>query len=243
MASFPLWCRALLLVCALGLASGCATQRVGTLPTPSASLSDQEVVDRLAFLEERLEASRRHASLWHWGWLTASAGGVVVGSVQAALADESGDRAAGIATAVLAVGGIGYLGMLPMDARLGADPVRTLPDDTRAQRLARLDHAQETLLANARRATVQRDWVTHVANAAVSLAAGGIVYAVGDDATPAITTTVAALVGGEVQFWTEPYEPFRDVEAYRKRFGMGGPQNAQLRVVPTHRGLALRLDF
>jgi hypothetical protein len=201
------------------------------------------IEQRLAFIEERLEGSRRHAQLWYLGWYAASAGGVVVGGLQAGLSNDRDDRASGIATAVLAAGGIAYLELLPMNARHGSDLLESLPAATREQRLAKLQRAQGILEANGERATVQVDWVAHAANALVSIAAGAIVWAVGGDATTGIVSGVLPLVGGEIQFWTEPSQPRRDVHDYVREFGSTRSGRTRLRVQAAPTGLVLRYDF
>ena len=226
-----------------GVLSACSTPTLPALAPPASSLSDAEIEQRLRFIEERLEGSRRHAQRWYLGWYAASVGGVVVGGLQAGLANKGEDRASGIATAVLAAGGIAYLELLPMNARHGADPLEALPATTHAQRLAKLERAQEILEANGERATVQIDWVAHAANALVSVATGAIVWAVGGDATTGIVSGVLPLVGGEIQFWTEPSQPRRDVRDYAHEFGSDRSGSSRLRLEPRAGGLALRSDF
>lgn len=237
--------RRLPLLAGVALLCACATPSVPHLPPPSPALSDAEIASRVAFIEERLEASRRHGRYWHLGWYAASVAGIGFNTALAATADESGGRAGGIVTAVLAAGGIAYLELMPMNARLGADPLAPLPEATREQRLRKLERAQEILEENAERATVQVNWLAHAANAAVSVASGLIVWGFSDDAGAALVTGGLALLGGEVQFWTEPAAPRRDIEDYVARFPATSRRSRGLHWAPAARGLGLglRLDF
>jgi hypothetical protein len=57
------------------------------------SLSDAEIERRLDFIEQRLDASKRHAQIWYWSWMTVNVGATVGLSVASAITDEADDRA------------------------------------------------------------------------------------------------------------------------------------------------------
>lgn len=222
----------------------CAAPVIPRLPPPDPSLPDAEIEARIAFIEERLEGSRRHAHLWNLGWWIANGVGVATGTAEVAAADDGSERAAGVVTVVLSLGGFAYQHFLPMRARFGADPIRDLPDRTHEEKVARLEKAQELLEYDAERATAQLDWKAHVGNAAVAAAATGIVLASGDRKSPAFLTGAQVLLGGEAQFWTEPAAPRRNIEDYVRRFRIGPSRvSHRWQVVPQGAGLALRLDF
>ena len=101
------------------------------------SLSDAEIERRLDFIEQRLDASKRHAQIWYWSWMTINVGATVALSVASAITDDADDRASDLPQAALAALGVADLTVIrPLEARLGAEPIRRLPDATRAQRLA-----------------------------------------------------------------------------------------------------------
>ncbi|MGH6903237.1 MAG: hypothetical protein ACREIR_10905, partial [Geminicoccaceae bacterium] len=136
------------------------------------SLSDAEIERRLDFIEQRLDASKRHARIWYWSWLTMNGGATVALSVASAIADDADDRAAYIPQAALAALGVADLTVIrPLQARLGAEPIRNLPDATRAQRLHKLERAEALLRGNAERAEERRSWLLHLANFGLNAAA------------------------------------------------------------------------
>ena len=127
-----------------------AAERSGPAGT---SVSDAELERRLEFIGQRLDASKRHAELWYWSWMTINVGATVGLSVASAVADDGEDRATYIPQAALAALGIADLTVFrPLEARFGAEPIRGLPDGTRALRLHKLELAEALLRSNARRA-------------------------------------------------------------------------------------------
>lgn len=241
--------RALELVLCIGAAlslplGGCASAPLPHLGPPSPSLPDAEVQRRLDFITRRLEASKLHGQAWYAGWLAVGAGSLAYGAVEAVRDRKGGDRADGVGGVVLGAIGVGYVTLVPLQARRGADPLRALPDATPAQRLRKLERAQEMLRANAERTRIAESWTSHLVGAGVGVIAGAAVWAASQDTQPAVITGVTAIAGSEIQFWTEPLQPRRDFEDYVRKFGLGRSGTARRwRIVPAAGGLALRLDF
>ena len=233
----------LLVLACLGL-DACTDLPLAPLAPPPPDLSEAEIARRLAFIEERLEGSRRDGSLWNRGWYVADGAGIAIGVASAVVASDGPSRASGVLTAALSLGGIAYQRWMPMRIRHGADPLRALPAATRPERLRRLERAQELLVADARRARVQIDWRAHAINTVLAVGSAGIVAASGSRKSPIWIQGAVALIGGEAQLWTEPSQPRQDLEDYRRRFGAGGPRVVSgWQLVPAHRGLALRFRF
>ena len=90
-----------------------------------AAATRQEAETRLQFLEQSLDANRRHAQIWYWSWLTINGGGVAASTYTAATTDNGGDRAFNIVQASQAALGLtDMLVLRPMPGRDGADPLR-----------------------------------------------------------------------------------------------------------------------
>lgn len=204
---------------------------------------DAEVRERLAFLEERLDAVQRDGQIWYWSWVGVDGVGLVASSVQAALADDGDGRVAGIVNAGKSVIGLARLAAAPLPARFGAEPVRELPDATPAQRVARLQAAEALLEESAERAEERYSPWPHLSIALLNLTGGGIIWGLGDWRDAAISTGLG-LVVGELRIWTQPTQPARDRDAYRARFGRPmSDARVSLAITPRPNGLALTFRF
>lgn len=204
-------------------------------PTPA------EIETRLDFLEQRLEAAQPAGQLWYYGWLGVYGVGMIANGTQAAIADDGDDRVA----ALVGIGKttIGITGMLmePLPTRLGADPIRAMPNATPEQARARLDAAESLLLESAERAAQKYTPWPHVSNALLNLAGGGIILAFGKWEDAAISTGLG-LVVGEARILTMPERPLADLAAYEARYGRV-PADAGWYLVPRPNGAALVLRF
>jgi hypothetical protein len=227
------------------LVSACASAPLPQLAPPPPTLSDAEVQRRYDFIKQRLDASKLHAQIWYGSWLAISGGSAAYGVVEAAMSDNDGDRADGVAGAILGTIGVGYVVLVPLQARYGADNLRGLPDATPEERRMRLQRAQEILREDAERAQIaSSSWTAHLMGASVGLVAGAAVWAVSRNPTPAIITGATGVVGSEVQFWAEPLQPQQDLMDYVQEFGLGPPPTTyRWHLEPVTGGLAIRFDF
>jgi hypothetical protein len=209
-----------------------------------AFVSDAEIGRRLGFIEQRLDASKRRAQIWYWSWLAINGGATIGLSVASAIADDADDRASYMPQAVLAALGVADLTVIrPLQARFGAEPVRSLPDATRAERAAKLERAEALVRGNAERAEGRNSWLLHLANFGLNAAAGAVTYATGKT-TDALISFGSGFAAGEIYIWSEPGAPARDWQDYQ-RFRSGGSAAAGLRlaVVPGFGRIALKLEW
>ena len=170
-------------------------------------MSDARIERRLNFIEQRLDASERHARIWYWSWMTVNVGATVGLSVASAIADNGDDRATYIPQAALAALGVADLTVFrPLEARFGAEPIRGLPDGTRAERLHKLERAEALLRSNATRAESRRSWLLRLANFGLNAAAGAVTYATGNT-SDAVISFASGFAGGEIYIWSEPGAP------------------------------------
>ena len=213
--------------------------------TGGSSLTDSEIDQRLRFLEQRLDDSKLHGQIWHWGWLTVN-GGSTVAFTAAALA--TGDHDDTVRYAVQAGrSAIGTTRMLlePLEARKGADEIRDLPESNREQKLAKLRLAEDQLKRNAERAEQRWSWQRHLGNAAINAAAGGIVAGLGEEGA-AFNVGISGFIGGVAFLLTQPWNPDDDWEDYQK---LSGGSTSELDVdvfvaaQPDGGGLAVRLTW
>ena len=167
---------------------------------------------RQLFLEERLEAGKRPAQLWQYGWtgfLTVSS------TVSAALAIDGEDETVNTVNAVKSLGSLALLWLKPLDARHGA---RAMHDPGHGSDTERVTLGETALRANAERARTRTDLQRHLTVLAANLIGGGIIWA-GASAEDALISTATGLAIGEAQIWTEPSRAIDDARAYNDRFG------------------------
>ncbi len=228
-----------LLAAGAGRPAGAAGPAAAPEPTPP----ERALQERIRFIEDRLDARRRHAQIWYWGWMTVFTGATAALSVGAATSDQAADRANYISQAVLSAGGVGDLLFRPLEARFGADPIRDLPEATPEEQRQKLERAEALLRSNAERAATRTSWPLHLINAAANGAAGLIVWAAGDGRAGAISALTGTL-GGEAYIWTEPGAPVQDQADY-ERFRAGHPADVAggWSIVPALGGVTVQLRF
>jgi hypothetical protein len=212
---------------AAGLAAlslcACATSAPAPLTRDAATLPDAELARRTDFIEQRLEARRTPAEIWHWSWVAINLGpGVALNTALAVTEDAKEERSAAIVQAVYGAMGAASQYIDPMKARYGAEPLRALPDETREQRALKLQRGEVMLQENAARNAQRTSWVMHVGTVVMSAAAGLIVYAFGGK-SDAVITGASTLAGGELFLWTTPSGPVHDLDDYRALIESRGP--------------------
>lgn len=195
---------AICLSCMAGIASAAddATQ-----------LSEGEVDQRLRVLERYLDGSRKHGTYWQYGWLGVSGAGLVASTALAV--GVKGDSTVDIVEATKSAIGVGYLSLAPLEARLGADPVRGLPDATLAEKQAKLQAAEALLKRNAERAKERTSWKMYAGNLALNLIGGGVILGFGDK-SDALVSVASGVVAGSLMIWSAPGQPLRDWQQYQR---------------------------
>jgi hypothetical protein len=200
----------------------------GALAQQTADLSDEQVKDRLGFLESTLVSAQPRAKLWWYGWIAGySAGALVQGTLAAANWDKKGDdrdfaedMLVGGATCALGAGG---LLISPFVPAYGPSGLRSMPEGTPEERRAKLLRAEELMRESARREKEGRGWLTHGLNLGVNVAAGLVTVLVFDRPwsegllTLAISESVSLL-----NIFSQPRRAQRDLKNYEIRY-LGKP--------------------
>jgi hypothetical protein len=196
----------------------------GALAQQTADLSDEQVKERLGFLENALESAQPRAKLWWYGWIAGySAGALVQGTLAAANWDKKGDdkdfaedMLVGGATCTLGAGGLLISPFVPAYRLTG---LRSIPEGTPEERRAKLLRAEELMRQCARREKEGRGWLTHGLNLGVNVAAGLVTVLVFDRpwsegfVTLAISESVSLL-----NIFTQPRRAQRDLKNYEIRY-------------------------
>lgn len=207
-----------------------------------AHLSPSEIEKRLDFLEQRLDAAQPAGRLWHYGWLSFFGVGLIANGTEAALADEGDDLAAPLVGIGKTTFAVTRMLMEPLPARLGADPIRAMPNATPEQAGARLRAAESLLLESAERAREKYTLWPHLNNALINLAGGGVILAFGEWEDAAMSTGLG-LAFGEARILTVPARPLADLAAYEGRYGPVPPADVGWYLTPRPNGVALVLRF
>ena len=201
----------------------------------AAMLSDDQVKERLSFVENALDSAQPNAKIWWYGWLAAySAGAAAQGGLSIAHwndvkpADDSPnaplvrDRAfaqdmlVGGATTVLGVCG---LLMDPFLPAYGPNRLRSVPENTLEERRTKLLQAEELLRRCAQREKDGRGLKNHLLNIGVNAAAGLATVLIFDRPwTDGLLTFAAGEAVSLVNIVTQPGRAIRDLKNYEAKY-------------------------
>ena len=206
------------------------------------SLSDAEIERRLDFIEQRLDASKRHAQIWYWSWMTVNGGATVALSVASAITDEADDRAR-----TPPGGARGARGRRSDRDPAAPGALWRRADPQPAGRHARAAPGQAGAGRSAaarqrRRAEDRRSWLLHLANFGLNAAAGAGTYAAGKT-SDALISFGSGFAAGEVYIWSEPGDPARDWQDYQRFRTRGSAAGLRVSVVPGFGRIALKLEW
>ncbi len=232
----------IVLACSIGLASGVARADVvggGGFSVPS---SGSEIDQRIAFIEDRLDAHRKHAYYWQWGWMGVYASGLVLGTARAIASDDNEHQADYVVTAIKGAGGVARMYLAPHPARNGADELRAMPANSRDAKMRKLAAAEQLLMDNAK--ATERRWSekAHAANVLVNLAGAGIIWGLGSP-SDALASALVGITVGTANILSAPWYGEDDLAEYRSRFGVAQSPKMSWKVVPTLGGAALQVTW
>ena len=208
-------------------------------------LGDEEISQRLRFIKQRLDEGRRNANYWQTGWFGFYATSSSVQGAAAIVADNSDNRAYYAVGATKSAFAMTYLVLHPLAARHGADEIRAMPGESRAERLIQLERGEELLRENAERARRRWSWKPHLISLGLNLAGGAAIWAFGDGGD-ALISTVSGLAVSEIVIFTQPRRAKKDLEDYENEFSRKHSQkrlNWRLMPVIDSAGVSINLGF
>jgi hypothetical protein len=196
-----------------------------------ASLSDEQVKARLAFITKALEDGQPGARRWWYGWIAAYSAGAATMGILAATSwksepdiqtfapvppiDNSFAQDMLVGGATFALGVVG-LTIDPFSPATAAKKLRPLPETTELERQAKLKRAEELLRQCARREKAGRSLTTHALNAGVNAAAGVVtVVAFDRPATDGLITFAIGEAVSLLNIFTQPMRATRDLKKYQ----------------------------
>lgn len=205
-----------------------------------AALSDDQVKERLSFIEKALDSGQTCAKVWFYGWIAAySTGAAVQWGLSIAHwndvkpADDSPnapevrdrtfaqDMLVGGTTTALGICGLWLDPFLPA---YGPNQLRSLPENTPEERRAKLLRAEGLLRQCAQREKDGRGWLNHLLNMGVNAAAGLVTVLVFDRPwTDGLITFAAGEAVSLLNIYTQPRRAIRDLKNYEiKHWGQQG---------------------
>jgi hypothetical protein len=248
----------------LSLALMFALTAPGFAQVPGAALTDEQVKEQLAFVENVLDAGRPRAETWFYGWL----GGYAVGSIASGVlagshwADTKVERGETVNDREFAEGmlvggatfllGVGSLVVDPFQPALAPNELRLLPESSQDERRAKLERAEKMLRDCAQREIRGRSLTYHLLNIGANAAGAVVIKAAFHQSWGSALVNFA---GSEaislLNIFTQPTRAVRDLKNYEAKF-QGGKEAAMRVPVPAERrwslsaspcGLTLRYEF
>ncbi len=220
------------------------------LPGPAqaqqATLTDEQVKERLAFIETSLHAGRPRAETWYYGWVGAySAGALVTGMLAGSHwydtkfegPEQVPDREAAegmLVTGVTFALGAGALLLDPFDPAFAPAELRKVPDGTTEERRAKLERAESVLRECARREKRGRSLTTHLLNLGTNAAAAVVTKAVFHQSWGnALSTFALGEAISLANIFSQPMRASRDLASYEAKYlgktGDGNPSPSEPR--------------
>jgi hypothetical protein len=202
-------------------------------PQETQALSDEQVRERLDFIENALYSPQPRAKTWWFGWIAGySAGAVVMGSLAAdrwkdmkrdpqtgeKIPDRgfAEDMLVGSATFALGVGG---LLIDPFVPAYGPNRLRGMSEATSDECRLKLQRAEELLRECARRERNGRGWLTHLLNLGANAAAGLVtVLAFDRPWSDGLLTFATGEAVSLLNIYTQPRRAIRELENYEVRY-------------------------
>ncbi|MBD1391041.1 hypothetical protein IC617_16560 [Neiella sp. HB171785] len=225
-----------------------ATLAVGVLITATTAhatdydlLSDQEIDQRLSFLNSKLDAIESPSTYWQYGWTGFYAVSAIAQAAKAADESDSDDSTKQWVGAVKSAGGLALMLFKPLPVVTGMDDYRQMPATSRAQKIARLKEAEQLMRHSAWRANERHTWKPHLMTVGVNLLGAAAIAAFGDS-DDALGSAALGIAIGEAAIWSQPSAPQQYWQDYQNKFS--GQQTAyQWRITPTYNGINLEVRF
>jgi hypothetical protein len=221
-----------------------APSSYGQPPTLSPyDISDSELDQRLKFIETRLVELNPKARYWQYGWTGFYAASAVGQAALAIDEDDSDDKTGYIVGAVKSTGGLVQMLLKPLPAVTSHDDFQSLPSQTRAERLLKLEQGEALLYENANRAQQRYGWKRHAIGIAANLL-GGVIIATNGDSSDAVASTVLGIAVSEANIWTESSRAETDLNDYRSNFHDGQKTSEHnWHLVPSNGGMGVVLNI
>jgi len=180
----------------------------------SRDMSDDEVSNRLRFLQARFERGTLHAQLWQYGWLAGFSTAVASRTYTVASEEDTPQRfdaAVGIFTSLSGVLSVAFK---PLPASFSAKKLRAMPGATADQRRVKLQYGEQLLMASAQEAKRRRGWTIQGVFLLEQLLAGLAIGIIDDRPKDGLLTAVSGMIASELFTFTMPTKSIVDLNIY-----------------------------
>ena len=229
-----------------------------------AGAADEQVRERLSYIEDALYSGQPRAKTWWYGWISGYSGAaIVMGGLAAGHwndtkldpetelevqdRDFAEDMLVGSATLALGVAG---LVIDPFVPAYGPNRLRAMPEGTPEERRLKLEKAEELLRECAKREKDGRGWMTHLLNLGVNAAAGLVtVWAFDRPWSDGLLTFATGEAVSLLNILSQPRRAMRDLKNYEVKYlGKQGafinPEgNMGIQWAPRPGGISVRFSF
>jgi hypothetical protein len=186
------------------------------------SIQDSLVINRIQYIQTKLDEGKPVASLWWNAWLYGyTAATVAQGAVFATSESLKTRQDLALGAATTALGAVGQL-LMPMVPVYAPKRLALMPGDTPEERIQKLKKAEELFEASSAREKEGRSWKVHAVSGAINVSTGLVTW-LGFDRTVqsgliafAINTAIT-----EVQIFTQPTRAIRDYNEYCEKYKAG----------------------
>jgi len=181
--------------------------------------SDSLVKEKIAFIENSLQAMHSNVSSWQYSWYTTYSLLAAGQGTNYFFSENLGVKqgmALGVITSSLGLGG-----MLtkPLKSNKALKILVKLPENTVEERKIKLQMAEELLKKSSVREMERKNWQSHATAGAVNLTAGLITW-LGFDKTikdGLITFGISTIIA-ELNFLTQPKKSIKTYKAYKQKY-------------------------
>ena len=188
-----------------------------SLAGQTASLSEEEIEQRLAFIEQRLNAGQPGARRWQYGWSGLFAANAAYQGFMAIKSNNGDNQVSHAVDAVKSAGALALMLLRPLPAIDGAAPLEAMPAETLEQKNARLQAAEALLQNNAQRARERTSWSRHMLSIGVHLVGSSAILALGD-VQDAVKSNITGIAISQAHIWSQPWRAIDDLTAYEQQF-------------------------
>ena len=205
--------------------------------------TDNDVSQRIDWIESRFSQGDFHAKAWQYGWATVFSASVltrsyIVGSDKDA--NKQFDAGVGIFTSM---SGLLSVMLKPLPSSNASALLSAMPEDTLEQRYKKLNKAEQLLKSSAFEAKRRRGWKIQAVFLAEQLLAGFAIGVIDDRPKDGLKVATLGILASELFTFTVPLHSIGDWDVYENGTYSATNKGSNLFLFPHPRGIQIALFF